>query len=249
MDRQVTSTGPLDGSHVVLALSGSAIGAALATALTAAGARVSLLSDTALAVDGIERPPTDFSSRLTLELAFDQAAGRNGPIDAAVHSATPACALVSRPLVELSAAEWQASCNGALKSTLFTLQAAHRAFNGKGGAIVLTGPTLALTGVKGLVPLSSLLESQRGLAKSAARQLGPPGITVNWTAMASARFAPELAGLAYPQSPELGPPPLPLGGAPEVEAVAQVIAFLSSKHSRMITGATLNIDGGEWMLP
>jgi NAD(P)-dependent dehydrogenase (short-subunit alcohol dehydrogenase family) len=116
--------------------------------------------------------------------------------------------------------------------------------------ILMFGPVLSLVGAPGLVPLSTVLEGQRALVKSAARQWGRKGIRVNWVAIGSEGNYPALASAAIPQVIELGPPPPPLGRVPNLASdAAALIGLLGSDAASVITGATLNIDGGNWMVP
>ena len=73
---------------------------------------------------------------------------------------------------------------------------------------------------------------------------------LNWVGVGAQRYAASLAQAALPPTPELGPPPPALGRMPEVEAeVADVIAWLGSDGARGVTGASFNLDGGDWMVP
>ncbi|WP_022981580.1 SDR family oxidoreductase [Ideonella sp. B508-1] len=134
--------------------------------------------------------------------------------------------------------------------SLFCLQAAHAALRERGGSVVLIGPSESLVGASGQVPLMTLAEGQRSLVKSAARQWGCLGIRLNWVGVAGSHYAPALAQAAFPLSPELGDPPPALGVAPEPDgAVADAVAWLAGDAARGVTGASLNLDGGDWMVP
>jgi 3-oxoacyl-[acyl-carrier protein] reductase len=85
----------------------------------------------------------------------------------------------------------------------------------------------------------------RAMAKSAARQWGERGITVNCVAppvelMAPARGAPDGLALTEP----------PLGREPDARAdVAPVVALLAAAPAHFVTGATIPVDGGLVMAP
>jgi NAD(P)-dependent dehydrogenase (short-subunit alcohol dehydrogenase family) len=98
-----------------------------------------------------------------------------------------------------------------------------------------------------LVPLSTALEGQRALAKSAARQWGSQGIVINWLAVASTVFAPELADAKLPLP--ISPEPLALGAAPMLPALVPLIFAMADKAGAVLAGATLCLDGGEVMTP
>lgn len=158
-------------------------------------------------------------------------------------AATQACALV-----DTDDLHWQAACRSLIRDTLHCLQAAQRHAATDGTAVVVLGPALSFSGAADLVPLSTATEAQRGLVKAAARQLGAQGITVNWIGVNSLLLAPALGRARLPQRDERIP--VALGKPPSLDVdVAAIIDFLSSTAGRKITGASLCLDGGEWMLP
>lgn len=229
----------LAGRAVVVAIAGLAFGVDLARALETAGARVALIGDDEAA---------GFASRSGVEAAFAAAAARIGPADFVVHAAAPRELRRPMSLADMDEAGFHRA-DAALRATLYTFQAAHGQMGGRGGAITVIGPAMSLVGARDFVPLVTASEGQRSLVKSAARQWGHLGITINWVAAANERYAAELAGNG-PEVPELGPPPPALGRRPEWAAdIAPVLAFLGSGAGRGVTGASINLDGGDWMTP
>ncbi|MNF22416.1 3-oxoacyl-[acyl-carrier-protein] reductase FabG [compost metagenome] len=191
---------------------------------------------------------SDFTDLATIESAFARVRTALGGIDALVLAVGNAQSRQAQPLAAQSAEQWRAACLDPLRTSRHCLQAAWRVLAGHPASIVLLGPNLSLTGAPGLVALSVLSEGQRGLMKSAARQWGGQGIRLNWLGVASTVFAAELADARLPQSPEMGPPPPALGAAPEVDGgVVRSIAMLIG--SKDITGASIPVDGGLWMVP
>jgi len=229
------------------------IGSPIATGLAARGGRVAWLSDgsEAAATDlgaTVARLDVGFASRAELEQAFAAAQARVGPPSQVVVSAIPRAGLRAQAIGSLAEDDWRAACGAAMKSVLYALQAAYTALAGRGGSVVVVGPSLSLAGAAQLVALSTAIEGQRGLVKSTARQWGQRGITVNWIAAAPRGLSPAFDGLPLPVKPDAVMVALgrPLDLASEI---APVIEFLGSAAGRVITGATLVLDGGEWMVP
>jgi 3-oxoacyl-[acyl-carrier protein] reductase len=87
------------------------------------------------------------------------------------------------------------------------------------------------------------------LAKIMALELAPYGIRVNSIAPGSIRFAggswDERAGKDPQGIAEFIKREMPLGRFGTVEEVANVVTFLVSEKASLITGACINIDGGQ----
>ncbi|MFL6697881.1 MAG: SDR family oxidoreductase [Vitreoscilla sp.] len=227
----------LAGRRAIVASAGASLGAALASGLRRHGAKV-------VEIDAA------FGSRAAAEASLAEAAAELGEVDLVVHACADAAALASRPLEKLAAEDWQAAAHRGMLDSLYCLQAAHARLRDRGGAVVTVGPSASLVGTRGLVALMTLAEGQRTLIKSAARQWGRLGMRLNWVGVAGRHYAPALADAAWPGTPELGPPPPALGRVPEPPTdVADVIAWLGSDGARGVTGASFNLDGGDWMVP
>ncbi|HSW03572.1 SDR family oxidoreductase [Aquabacterium sp.] len=229
------------------------IGSPITAALSGRGARVAWLSDgseppVAEIGNGVTRFDAGFGARAELELAFTAARDKLGPPTQVIISALPLAALQPQDIVTLDDEAWRASCSAAMKGVLYALQASFTQMEGRGGSVVVVGPSLSLAGAPRLVALSTAVEGQRGLVKSTARQWGQRGITVNWVAASALALSPRFDGLPLPSKADavmvaLGRP-LSLGAE-----ITPVIEFLGSPAGRVMTGATLLLDGGEWMLP
>jgi NAD(P)-dependent dehydrogenase (short-subunit alcohol dehydrogenase family) len=228
---------PEEGRRAVIAMVGLPVGDLIAQGLRRIGMRVAEVD-------------AGFDSRADAEAALAKAAERIGGADLVVHASAMPSALVPCALAALSAQDWHAAVHRSMLASLYCLQAAYRLQRETGGAVVVVGPSTALVGAAQLVPLMTLAEAQRTLVKSAARQWGRHGMRLNWVGVAARHYAPALADVALPQTPELGPPPPALGRVPEPQAdVADLIAWLASDGARALTGASFNLDGGDWMVP
>jgi 3-oxoacyl-[acyl-carrier protein] reductase len=231
---------------------GADVGPALLAGLQAQGSRVALLTDNTEAAgeraDGIHRLSIMPGSRAAVQSAVDAAVAAVGAPDLAVLCIMPAVSVQLTELAELPEAAWYESVRETLRTTLHVLQAIAPVLRERGGSVIFLAPSLSLTGCPGLVALTTALEGQRGLMKSVARQWGNGGITLNWIAVAPATLSPALA--QAPLAIKADAVPVALGRALDLgEEVVPVIAFLASAAGRKMTGATLCLDGGEWMLP
>lgn len=190
----------------------------------------------------------DFTDLAAIETAFGRARAAMGGVDAIVLAVGTPQSRQARMFVSLSPEQWRAACLDPLRTSRHCLQAAWRTLAGEPGSIVVVGPNFSLTGAGGLAALSVLSEGQRAMMKSAARQWGAQGIRLNWLGLDAHVFDAQLANAALPLSPEMGPPPPALGFVPGITTgVAQTIAMLIGATA--ITGASIPVDGGVWMVP
>jgi NAD(P)-dependent dehydrogenase (short-subunit alcohol dehydrogenase family) len=223
----------LAGRVVLVTGGGTGIGRAIALGLEDAHATVTV-------VDG------GFASLAEAETAFAGARGSAGPLDAVVHAFVDPAALTAKPLADTAETDWDRRCEAVLRAALYCCQAAGRELSARGGRLVLVTPTIALTGAAGLVPYATALEGMRAMAKSAARQWGEWGVTVNCVAppveLIAPGGAPAPAGLALAERA--------LRRAPDARAdVAPVVALLAADAAHLVTGATIPVDGGVVMAP
>jgi NAD(P)-dependent dehydrogenase (short-subunit alcohol dehydrogenase family) len=258
------STDARAGNVAFVVAMGSNVGSRLCQGLVHAGSRVALLEDgragaagagdsdspAGQTADGTQRYPTSLASRTEVLRAFDAAARDLGSPRLVLVSALPPSLLIPADSERLNSHEWASAVHGAAKVTLYCLQAAHsHMVKSGGGTIVCVGPSFALVGAARLLGLSTVLEAQRALVKSAARQWGRHGIRAHWIALGVGANYPALQGVPLPNGPELGPPPPPLGRIPDFDDVAGIAEFLASSAGRGLTGASLVADGGDWMVP
>jgi 3-oxoacyl-[acyl-carrier protein] reductase len=141
-------------------------------------------------------------------------------------------------------AAWAAGCELVMWRALLTLQAAHASFSHRGGGrIVLITTTAGVSGARHSVPLVAAIEGVRALAKSAARQWGEIGISVNCVAVPLGVLAPSHAS----HTDFL--PPAAISQDDPVDDVARAVEFLAGPGAHGISGATLVVDGGAAMAP
>jgi 3-oxoacyl-[acyl-carrier protein] reductase len=216
-----------DGRAVLVTNATTVLGGAIVDALTDAGARVA-------AVDG------GFSDRRSAETAFATVTD----VDAVVHVCVDERALVAQPLTETEPTDWELRSEALIREAICTFQAAFSAFTGGPGRIVLVAPTVGFTGAAGLVPYTTAVEGVRAMAKSAARQWGPQGITVN-----TVMVPPDLVAPVLVANTTFNAPPV-IGRLPDVRTdVVDAIGLFTRASGGGITGSTVIVDGGSVMGP
>jgi len=147
--------------------------------------------------------------------------------------------------MESSPSHWDDALARNYEQAVYVSQAAarHLIVQGKGGRIIF------LTSVAALMPLinrsavGTALAALRALAKMAAVDLAPHGITVNTVAAAwveaewTAKFlTPE--GRAYLEED------IPVGRISTPQEIGDVCCFLASDLAAYVTGVTIPVDGG-----
>jgi NAD(P)-dependent dehydrogenase (short-subunit alcohol dehydrogenase family) len=222
------------GERTTLVLGSDGIAAAIAARLEARGDRVGRLPD-----------DIDVTDAAAVAAALKESA----PVDVVVLARIEPAAFVARPAVALDESEWDEACERTIRASFVLLQQAHAAVCDEGRVVVVL-PTVAATGVVGLVPLCTAVESVRVMAKAVARRWGARGVTVNTIEVdldAFVRGDGPVGGTEVPSVPVLGQPSLP-----ERDAVTDVIGLidlLSEPTAGGLTGALLVADRGTVLQP
>lgn len=279
---------PLDGLTVVVTGAEGPVGSGLARAIADAGGGVlvvgadgAVLERLVSELHGNGAPAVPFVCSFEAlargdgaRRALNEAARSLGPPHGLVHACVAEPALEPVPFVEVSEERWDSAWELTMLATLRCFQAAYRSFDGRGGRILVVVPTVAMTGAAGLAPLAAAAEGQRLLAKSAARQWGRDGVTVNCLAPALSALegraripafdqddgpgvddGPVVDDSADPERERAGGEPVALAapalgrrGDPRRD-LGHLAVFLLGNPVPFLTGITLCADGGLWMAP
>lgn len=156
---------------------------------------------------------------------------------------------IRKPLTETSDDEWQRVLDVNLKGPFLCMKhAIPRIAQAGGGAVVLLGSTLGHIGQPGYAAYCASKGALVNLAKQAAIEHAPDGVTVNVVSPAACD-----TGL-FMQVVQQAPDPQaildlvarnnPMGRLGRAEEVAETVAFLTSPGAAYISGTTIPVDGG-----
>ena len=240
----------LAGGRALVTGASRGIGAAIARALDAAGARVAIAGRdrdalesvaASLAHDPVVLLADLFEADSPPRLAA-AALAQLGGVDVLVNNAAAAARV---PTTELTAERIDTLHAVNVRAPLLLIAALIPAMRGAGG-----GSIINLSSVSGVVgtPRRSAYGATKGaidaLTRSLAAELGPDQIRVNAVAPGVVDTALWARNRAIPGVIEEVEGQTPLGRWAEPEDIADVVAFLACPAARFITGETICVDGG-----
>jgi NAD(P)-dependent dehydrogenase (short-subunit alcohol dehydrogenase family) len=254
-------TPPLEGRHAVVTGGGRGIGAAVASALSAAGARVTLMgrSETPLRERAATLPIAqavrcDVTDEAGVAAAFAEAAGSFGPVTVLVNNAGAAA---SAPFLRTSLELLRGMLEVNLVGTFLCSRAALPDMLEAGFGRIVNVASIA--GLKGAAYVSAYCAAKHGvigLTRALALETATKGITVNAvcpsytdTAMAQQAIANIVAktGRSAAEAEAELVRKNPQGRLVRPEEVAATVAWLCAPGTEAITGQAIAIAGGEVM--
>ena len=258
--------GRLAGRVAVVTGASRGIGRAIALALAGEGAYVVATSRSpaplASVIDQVRAEggdgmacPCDVGDRDQVFEMIRTTAGTLGRLDILVNNAQgfgtpakPASSPVLHPLEDLDELEWEYTLRTGLSATMWSMKAAFPHLRQHGcGRIINFASGQGLTGSEGSAAYNCTKEAIRALSRTAAREWGKHGITVNVISPLIATDATEAYFAQRPGFEQQVLNELPLRRMGRPKDVGALAAFLASSDADYITGMTIMIDSGRNM--
>lgn len=249
--------GQLTGRTAVVTGAANGIGRGIALRLAREGAAIGILDRDAAGCDSLHREisdnggealalAADVSDARAVEHAVTALAEALGPPTVAVHSAA---IMPTGTLLETDEQEWERVYAINVKGAYLLCREVlpHMLHAGR-GSIVFMASITGINGLPGLAAYSSTKGALIALSRALAIDYARNGIRVNAVAPGTID-SPMLHGFVAAQAnPEktrrVFDEVQPRGRIGTIEEVANVVAFLASDESSLISGATLAADGG-----
>ncbi|MDH0867672.1 SDR family NAD(P)-dependent oxidoreductase [Mitsuaria sp. GD03876] len=257
---------PLEGLHAVVTGGGSGIGAAIAQALIADGARVTLMGRRLdklqeqrdrLSVDGgpsVELQACDVGDEASVRQAFAAAVAAAGPVDLLVNNAGQ---VETAPLGKTSLATWQRLLDVNLTGSFLCSREVLPAMTERRfGRIVNVASTAALKGYAYVAAYCAAKHGVLGLTRALALEVARKGVTVNavcpgYTETDIVAGAIDTIVAKTGRTPDDARAELaavnPQGRLVDPAEVAATVAWLARRDSGSLTGQAIAVAGGEVM--
>jgi len=250
--------GRLDGQVAVVTGAANGIGRASALRLARDGADLALLDreaaplrEVAAAIDGlgrrVEAIELDCTQDAALAQAFDRIRQRFGRVDILFNNVGQSAREKAGEFWRSEPETWRFVLEISLLTTMRASRLVVEEMRSRGsGKIINMSSESAFYGDAGLVDYAAAKMGVIGFTRALARELAPFRVNVN--AVAPGAIATRAHQRLPPEVIDRIKASVPMGYIGEPDDVANVVAFLASAESRYVSGQTILIDGGRWMI-
>lgn len=251
-------TANLRGRICVVTGAANGIGRASALCLARAGGDLALMDRESDSLGAVAREvealgrralplAVDCTDRAAVEDAFGKIEAHYGQIDVLFNNVGQSARERASEFWCSDPATWQFVLQVSLHSTMLcTRQVVGKMRERRGGKIINMSSESAFYGDLGLVDYSAAKMGIVGFTRALARELAPFRVNVNAVAPGAIRTR------AHDRLPAAVIDRIrdstPMGYIADPEDVGNVVVFLASEDSRFITGQSILIDGGRWMV-
>lgn len=181
----------------------------------------------------------DISSKKSVEEGVKGAISHFHRIDVLINNAG-ICHL-STPFTEVKEEDWEETLSVNLYGVIYATKLVIPYLAKEGGKIInIASLAGEVGGIATSVDYVASKAALQGITKSLARELGPKHINVN-------AIAPGFVRTQMTEKMSINLSSIPLRQVAEPEDIAAAAAFLSSDDARLITGTTLDVNGGLYM--
>lgn len=152
---------------------------------------------------------------------------------------------IIRPIVEMTPAQWDSVLNVNLRGAFLGLKfAAPRIIESGGGSVIITSSGAGLLGAARGSAYTASKHGVLGLMKCASAELAPHGVRVN--AICPGAIDTPMLGPMHGQDEALTSVGAhhPIGRVGKASEVAKLVAFLAGEDASFITGSAIPVDGG-----
>jgi len=247
--------GRFSGKVVVVTGAAHGIGAVTARRFLAEGARVAVIDREA---DGFAEHFSDMPAECLLAVTGDctdatmladfhaRVIAAFGPVDILFNNVGQSGRERASPFHESEEEVWRFVLEVSLLTTMRMSRLVVPAMRERGGRVINMSSDAAFVGDAGLTDYATAKMGIVGFTRALARELAPHRVTVN--AVAPGAIRTRAHDRLTPAVIDRIVATTPAGFIAEPEDVAGCVAFLASEDARYITGQTLLIDGGRWMI-